>query len=52
MSNIFLIELILVYALILGWAFWEFRKTSVLQKKTEEEERAKATEDAASREQD
>lgn len=42
MSNsIFLIELILVFAFILGWGVWEYRKTSALQKKAEAEERAK-----------
>ncbi|MEM8772470.1 MAG: hypothetical protein AAGD92_12535 [Pseudomonadota bacterium] len=47
MSNIFLIELLIVYGLILAWAFWEFRKTSALHKKTEAEERKKSGEDAA-----
>lgn len=46
-KNLMFIELFLFHALVLGWAFWEYRKTSALHKKTLEEERAKAAQDDA-----
>lgn len=46
MSNsVFFVELLLFHGLVLGWAVWEYRKTSALHKKSLEEERAKAVED-------
>lgn len=45
MSNsVFFVELLLFHGLVLGWAIWEYRKTSALHKKSLEEEHAKALE--------
>lgn len=45
-QSIFLIELVIFYALVLGWAIWEYRKTSRLHRKTLEEERARSSQSA------
>jgi hypothetical protein len=45
--SIFFFELVVFYALALGWAIWEYRKVSKLHKKTLEEEGAKSSQSAA-----
>lgn len=42
------IELFLVHAIVLGWAFWEYRKTSKLVAETRAKEAAVKETDAAS----
>ena len=49
MSNTLLfLELFLVHGLVLGWAFWEYRKTSKLVDETRAREAALKEADAAS----
>lgn len=42
------VELFLVHAIILGWAYWEYRKTSRLLDETREKEQAARGDGAAS----